>query len=72
MNTNIFKKNATILLSCVFIFISVQLNSLPANAAEPVIDGAASTVTSGMFASDSLDNTWLFGGGVETDRKSVV
>ncbi len=69
MNTNIFRKTATILLACAFIFFSVQLNGLPANAAEPVIDGAASTVTSGMFASDSLDNTWLFGGGVETQGR---
>ncbi len=39
------------------------------SAAEPVIEDAVSTVTSGMFASERLDNTWLFGGGIETQGR---
>lgn len=36
------------------------------NSAETPVGGG---VTSAMFASDSLDNTWMFGGGVETQGR---
>lgn len=36
------------------------------NSAETPVGGG---VTSAMFAADSLDNTWLFGGGVETQGR---
>lgn len=46
-----------------------EITSFSIAGANEVTDNTGSGLTSGMFARDSLDNTWLFGGGVETQGR---
>lgn len=69
MKHNFLSKACAFVLAGALTASSIEIYPLNAYAAEPVIDNIQSTVTSGMFAADSLDNTWLFGGGIETQGR---
>lgn len=46
-----------------------KITSVTLSGANNISDITGSGVTAGMFAQDSLDNTWLFGGGIETQGR---
>ena len=69
MKSKLFPKILAFFLASTLTMSSTVFFPHKISAATPVIDGIESTVTSGMFAADSLDNTWLFGGGIETQGR---
>ena len=69
MKKGLLHRAFALLLTGSLTFSGIVFSPMNTNAAQPVVDGVASTVSSGMFAANSLDNTWLFGGGVETQGR---